>query len=53
MKILIIEDEKRVATLIKKGLDEHNYTVDIAFDGETGKTIALYKPYDLIILAPG
>ena len=37
MNILIIEDEQCVATLIKKGLEEHNYTLDIAFDGERVK----------------
>jgi DNA-binding response OmpR family regulator len=49
MKILIIEDEERVATLIKKGLEEQGYTVDIAFDGGKGKVMALSKVYDLLI----
>jgi two-component system copper resistance phosphate regulon response regulator CusR len=49
MDILVIEDEQRVAGLIKKGLEEHNYKVDIAFDGESGKTMAFTKNYDLII----
>src|SRR6202521_6162222 len=49
MDILVIEDEQRVAGLIKKGLEEHNYKVDIAFDGESGRTMAFTKNYDLII----
>ncbi len=49
MTILVIEDEPRVAGLIKKGLEEYTYQVDLAFDGETGKTMALSKNYDLII----
>lgn len=49
MKILVIEDEQRVAMLIQKGLEEHGYSVDVALDGEKGKTIALSKTFDLII----
>lgn len=49
MDVLVIEDEQRVAGLIKKGLEEHNYKVDIAFDGESGRTMAFTKNYDLII----
>lgn len=49
-KILIVEDEPKVAGFIKKGLEESNYSVDIAYDGVTGKTVALSKKYDLIIL---
>lgn len=49
MNILVIEDEKRVASLIKKGLEENTYKVDLAYDGESGKNLALSKNYDLII----
>lgn len=48
--ILIVEDEPKVAGFIKKGLEESNFFVDIAFDGVTGKTLALTNPYDLLIL---
>jgi len=49
-KILIIEDEPKVANFIKKGLEEHHFTSDIAFDGLIGKRMALVEKYDLIIL---
>jgi DNA-binding response OmpR family regulator len=34
MKILIIEDEQRLARLLKKGLEENSFTVDLSFDGK-------------------
>jgi heavy metal response regulator len=50
MKILVVEDEKKVASFIKRGLEEEKYEVDTAFDGEEGLKVALDKPYDLIVL---
>jgi len=50
MKILVIEDEKKVASFIKRGLKENNYTVDVAYDGEKGLFMAETNPYDLIVL---
>lgn len=50
MQILVIEDEKRVADLIKKGLEEQDYTVDIAFDGPAGRDLALGNDYLVIIM---
>jgi two-component system, OmpR family, copper resistance phosphate regulon response regulator CusR len=50
MKILVIEDEPKVAAFIKDGLEELHHTVDIAFDGMIGKTLALRNPYEVIIL---
>ena len=38
MRILVIEDEKKVANFIKKGLEEEHYAVDNAYDGESGCT---------------
>lgn len=49
MKILVIEDEERVAQLIKQGLEEQFYEVTIAYDGELGKKLALKNGFDLII----
>lgn len=49
MEILVIEDEQRVANLIKRGLEEQDFKVTLAFDGEMGKKLASSKPYDLII----
>lgn len=50
MKILLIEDEQRVASFIRRGLEEHNIHVTQAYDGVTGLTIALNDSYDVIIL---
>lgn len=49
-KILIIEDEKKISALIRKGLEEEKYIVDDAFDGEKGEQLAQKQNYDLIIL---
>jgi len=50
MRILVIEDEKKVATFIKKGLVEEHYAVDTAFDGEEGLYLSEINEYDLIVL---
>jgi DNA-binding response OmpR family regulator len=49
MQILVIEDERRVADLLKRGLEEQGYQVTLTYDGEMGKHLALSKDYDLII----
>ncbi|MFA6467715.1 MAG: response regulator [Bacteroidota bacterium] len=49
-KILIIEDEKKISALIRKGLEEEKYSVDDAFDGEKGEQLAVKQHYDLILL---
>jgi DNA-binding response OmpR family regulator len=50
VKILIVEDEKKVANFVRKGLQEEGYAVDVAFDGEEGFIRACDTAYDLIIL---
>jgi len=50
MRILIIEDEKSLADIIKKGLEEERYAVDVAYNGEEGLFMAENEPSDLIIL---
>jgi heavy metal response regulator len=50
MRILIVEDEKKVAGFIKKGLEEETYAVDVAYDGEEGFHLAAMNEYDMIIL---
>ncbi len=50
MKILLIEDEPKVASFIRKGLEEQAYEVEQAYDGFYGKRLAIEKEYDLIIL---
>ena len=50
MRILIVEDEKKISSFIKRGLKEEGYAADIASDGEEGLFLAATNPYDLIIL---
>lgn len=50
MRILVVEDEKGVANFIKKGLEEEQYTIDLAVDGEEGVSLAFANEYDLMIL---
>jgi two-component system copper resistance phosphate regulon response regulator CusR len=50
MKILVVEDEKRVAAFISKGLKEASYHVRVAYDGVNGLKLATQYTYDLIIL---
>ncbi len=50
MKILIIEDEPRVASFIKEGLEEKQYDAVVAYDGLTGEEAAMKEDIDLVIL---
>lgn len=50
MRILLVEDEKRIANFIERGLKENHYAVDVASDGEKGFFMAEVNIYDLIIL---
>lgn len=50
MRILLVEDERRLAAMLAKGLRENTYAVDIAHDGDEGSFLASVNPYDLIIL---
>ena len=50
MRILVVEDNQQLADLIKRGLSEAGYAVDIAFSGEEGEEYVESVPYDLIIL---
>ncbi|HUD09352.1 MAG TPA: response regulator transcription factor [Patescibacteria group bacterium] len=50
MKVLIVEDEHKIANLIKQGLEQERFVVDIAYDGTTGFDYASSEPYDVIIL---
>lgn len=50
MRILLIEDEPKVASFIKKGLEEQSYEVEQAYDGVFGVKMALQHEYDLVIL---
>jgi DNA-binding response OmpR family regulator len=50
MRILIVEDEKSLADILKKGLEEEGYAVDVAYNGEDGQYLAENEPSDLMIL---
>jgi heavy metal response regulator len=50
MRLLVIEDERKVAEFLRHGLKEEGYAVDVGFDGEEGSFLATTNEYDLIIL---
>jgi DNA-binding response OmpR family regulator len=50
LRILVVEDEKDLAYLIRRGLTEEGYAVDIVHDGKEGESFAENVPYDLIVL---
>ena len=50
MKVLIIEDEKKIASFIRKGLEAAGFVVEVAHDGDEGYTLAITRPYDALIL---
>lgn len=50
MRILIIEDDHKIAQAIKQGLEQETYAVDVAFDGTVGYDLAMGEEYDVILL---
>jgi two-component system copper resistance phosphate regulon response regulator CusR len=50
MRILVVEDEKKIADFIRRGLREEDHAVDVATDGEQGHFMATTEDYDLIVL---
>jgi two-component system, OmpR family, copper resistance phosphate regulon response regulator CusR len=50
MRILIVEDDPKIASFVKIGLENSNYFVDIAYDSANGEKLALRKEFDIIIL---
>lgn len=50
MRILVVEDEHKIANSIKKGLEQESYAADVAYSGTEGFDFASTEPYDLIIL---
>lgn len=50
MRILVVEDNRRLNTSLKTSLEEDGYAVDAAYDGDEGEAFALAAPYDLILL---
>lgn len=50
MRILVVEDEHRIAQSIKKGLEQEKYAVDVSYTGSDGYDLAATEDYDLILL---
>ncbi|WP_266367474.1 response regulator transcription factor [Tellurirhabdus rosea] len=50
MKVLVVEDEPKLASFVKKGLEEQSCEVDVAYDGQIGRTMALSNTYDVIVM---
>jgi two-component system copper resistance phosphate regulon response regulator CusR len=50
MRILVVEDDKKMALNLQRGLDESGFIVDFAIDGPTGLYLAQTGPYDLVVL---
>ncbi len=50
MRILIVEDDHKIADALKRGLERQSYAVDVCYDGLIGHAMATTEPYDLMIL---
>ena len=50
MKILVIEDEKKIASFIRKGLEAQGFVVDVCHHGDEGFTVVTTRPYDAVVL---
>ncbi len=50
VKVLLVEDDKRISSLVKRGLEAENFTVDVALDGNEGLWLATEGSYDVIVL---
>ena len=50
VKVLVVEDEKKIASFIRKGLEARGFSVEVAHDGDDGYTRALTRPYDALVL---
>jgi two-component system, OmpR family, response regulator len=50
MRILVVEDEKKVAAFIRAGLEEHGFAVEVCHDGDTAALLATTQPFDALIM---
>ena len=50
MRVLLIEDEHKIARALKKALEQESYAVDVAYDGDEGHAMATTEPYDVAII---
>ena len=50
MKVLVIEDEKKIASFVRRGLEEQGFAVDLCGNGDEGYTLATTRAYDAVVL---
>ena len=50
MKVLVIEDDKKIAAFVRKGLEAQGFVVDVSRSGDEGYTLATSRPYDALVL---
>src|SRR6476620_12524887 len=50
MRVLVIEDEHKIARALKKALEQEHYAVDVSYDGDDGYAMATTEPYDAMII---
>ena len=50
MKVLVIEDEKKIASFVRKGLEAQGFVVEMSHRGDEGYTLATTRPYDVLVL---
>lgn len=50
MKILLIEDDHRISSIVRKGLEQEKFDVDVAFNGESGLEMAMSNGFDVVVL---
>src|SRR6478609_11285378 len=50
MRILVVEDEHKIARAVARALEQENYAVDVAYDGDEGYAMATTEPYDAAII---
>ncbi|MES2876190.1 MAG: response regulator transcription factor [Patescibacteria group bacterium] len=50
MRVLVVEDEQKIAKALKKALEQEHYAVDVSFNGDDGYAMATTEPYDVMII---
>ncbi|MGC8988782.1 MAG: response regulator, partial [Verrucomicrobiia bacterium] len=50
MRVLVVEDEKKIASFIRKGLEASGFAVDVCHNGDEGYELAVTRPYDVMVL---
>lgn len=50
MRVLVIEDEHKIARALKRALEQEHYAVDVSYDGDDGYAMATTEPYDVMII---